>query len=313
LKSFYEANHSQDVALPEMTYSDWTTAVEPKVTGTWNLHHALPSDLDFFILFSSYSGIAGQWGQANYSAANTFLDAFVQYRHSQGLSASVIDIGAMGEVGFVSQNADIMTKFHKTGMRLLTENNLLDAMTLAILRSSPCFGAPSTSDGAYIQPSQILTGFETVVPISSPTNRVAWKRDVRMSIYHNINGVAESSSSGGTEENGLKALLSAADSRPEVLAENDGTTATEIIAKALASALGNILVKDEEAISLTLPLDALGVDSLVAMEVRNWIRKQISVDVSVFVIVQSTSLQALAENIRGAVLARVQSSSSSSL
>ena len=198
-------------------------------------------------------------------------------------------------------------------MRLLTENNLLDAMTLAILRSSPRFGAPSTSDGAYIQPSQILTGFETVVPISSPTNRVAWKRDVRMSIYHNLNGMAESSSSGGTEENGLKALLSAAESRPEVLAENDGTTATDIIAKALASALGNILVKDEEAISLTLPLDALGVDSLVAMEVRNWIRKQICVDVSVFVIVQSTSLQALAENIRGAVVARVQSSSSSSL
>ncbi|KAL6231526.1 hypothetical protein BDW75DRAFT_247843 [Aspergillus navahoensis] len=300
----------RDVALPELTFPDWMAAVEPKVTGTWNLRSALPQDLDFFILFSSYSGIAGQWGQANYSAASTFLDAFVQYRHGLGQSASVIDIGAMGEVGFVSQNADIMTKFHKTGMRLLTENNLLDAMTLAILRSSPGLSPPSTSDGAYIQPSQILTGFETVVPISSPTNRVAWKRDVRMSIYHNINGVTESSSSGGIEENGLKALLSAAESRPEVLAENEGATATEIIAKALASALGNILVKDEEAISLTLPLEALGVDSLVAMEVRNWIRKQIAVDVSVLVIVQSTSLRALAGNIRGAVLARVQSSSS---
>ncbi|KAL4998919.1 hypothetical protein BDV10DRAFT_200929 [Aspergillus recurvatus] len=305
----------RDVALPELTFPDWTTAVEPKVTGTWSLHNALPHDLDFFILFSSYSGIAGQWGQANYSAANTFLDAFVQYRHALGQSASVIDIGAMGEVGFVSQNADIMTKFHKTGMRLLTENNLLDAMTLAILRSRPGLSTPSTpstSKGAYIQRSQILTGFETVVPISSPTNRVAWKRDVRMSIYHNINGVTESSSSGGIEENGLKALLSAAESRPEALAENEGATATETIAKALASALGNILVKDEDAISLTLPLEALGVDSLVAMEVRNWIRKQIAVDVSVFVIVQSTSLRALAENIRGAVLARVQSSSSSS-
>jgi len=277
--------------------------VQPKVDGTWNLHHALPEDLDFFILFSSYSGIAGQWGQANYSAANTFLDAFVQYRHMQGRSASVVDIGAMGEVGFVSQNEEIMTKFHKTGMRLLTENNLLDAMTLAVLCSAP--GITRSPDGAYVQPGQILTGFETVVPISAPTNRVAWKRDIRMGIYHNINGETENHASSSAEGDGLKALLATAESRSEILTENDGAAATEVIAKALALALGNILVKDGDAMSLRLPLDALGVDSLVAMEVRNWIRKQVTVDVSVFIIVQSSSLLALADDIRKAVLVKV--------
>lgn len=274
-----------------------------KVDGTRNLHNALPTGLDFFILFSSYSGIAGQWGQANYSAANTFLDAFVQYRHHLGQNASVIDIGAMGEVGFVSQSADLMAKFEKTGMRLVMENDLLDAMTLAILCSSP--SNTRSSNGSYIQPSQILTGFETLVPISSPTNRVAWKRDVRMSIYHNINGATETSSASAADNNGLKDLLVSAESNPEVLSENDGTVATETIAKALASALSKIFVRDEDAMSLTVSLDALGVDSLVAMEVRNWIRKQIAVDVSVFVLLQSESLLALADHIRGLVLIRL--------
>ncbi|KAF2158800.1 hypothetical protein M409DRAFT_71433 [Zasmidium cellare ATCC 36951] len=297
----------RDIALPELTYPDWKTCVEPKVNGTWNLHKYLPSELDFFILFSSYSGIAGQWGQANYSAANTFLDAFVQHRHGLGQSASVIDIGAMGEVGFVSQNQDIMTKFHKTGMRLLTENNLLNAMALAILRSTP--HDTKTADGGYLQSSQILTGFETVVPISSPTNRVAWKRDVRMSIYHNINGATETSTSSAAEEDGLKALLSSAEAKSSVLSENDGAEANQVIAKGLASALSHILVKDEDSMHLDQPPEALGVDSLVAMEVRNWIRKQTAADISVFIILQSTSLLDLANNIRTAVLARLEASS----
>ncbi|OJJ97388.1 hypothetical protein ASPACDRAFT_1882131 [Aspergillus aculeatus ATCC 16872] len=97
----------RDVSLEKMTYSDWVTVVEPKVQGTWNLHNVLPSNLDFFILISSCSGLCGQWGQANYAAANTFLDAFVQYRHHQGLPASVIDLGVMGDVGFVARNQNL--------------------------------------------------------------------------------------------------------------------------------------------------------------------------------------------------------------
>lgn len=90
----------KDIGLSDMTFPDWTAAVEPKVKGTWNLHHAtMSSPVEFFLLFSSQSGLIGLWGQANYAAANTFLDAFVQYRHRKNLPASVIDIGLVGDVG----------------------------------------------------------------------------------------------------------------------------------------------------------------------------------------------------------------------
>lgn len=50
------------------------------------------------VIFSSYSGLVGQLGQSNYASANTFLDAFVQYRHANGLPASVHDIGVIEDV-----------------------------------------------------------------------------------------------------------------------------------------------------------------------------------------------------------------------
>ncbi|KAM4058125.1 KR domain-containing protein [Hirsutella rhossiliensis] len=74
-----------------MSYDEWTASTAPKVRGTWNLHNASLSaktDLDFFTMFSSVSGIVGQAGQANYASGNSFLDAFAQYRNDLGLPAS---------------------------------------------------------------------------------------------------------------------------------------------------------------------------------------------------------------------------------
>lgn len=72
---------------------------------SWNLLQVTKIEpLDFFVSFSSISGLIGQPGQANYAAANTFLDAFVLYRQSLGLRASVIDLGIVNDIGYVSES-----------------------------------------------------------------------------------------------------------------------------------------------------------------------------------------------------------------
>lgn len=289
----------RDISLSDMTFADWTTAVAPKVQGTWNLHEAITSELDFFILCSSYSGIVGQWGQANYAAANTFLDAFVQYRHHKGLAASVIDIGVMGEVGFVSKNKDILGLFQKSGMRILKEQDLLDATNLAIQRSKP--SRAQVSDGCFDSPGQILLGLVTSVPIASPNNRVVWKNDIRMSIYHNINGGKDSASSATAELDDITTLLKSAASDPSVLQDEESTV---IIATAIASALANFLIKEEGSIKVEDSPEHAGLDSLVAMELRNWIRQRFGVDTTVMTIVQSTSIMSLGDYIRTALVKR---------
>lgn len=51
-----------------MTHEQFLGVIRPKVQGSWNLHHYLPKDMDFFILLSSSAGIAGSRGQGNYAA-----------------------------------------------------------------------------------------------------------------------------------------------------------------------------------------------------------------------------------------------------
>lgn len=287
-----------------MTFEDWVTAVTPKVRGTWNLHEALPTDLEFFIVCSSYSGIVGQWGQANYAAANTFLDAFVQYRHAKGLVASVIDIGVMGEVGFVSKHKEVLDRFQKSGMRILKEQDLLDAFNLAIQSSASTKSEIAGHDrkvAAYSNPGQILLGLVTTVPVTSPNNRVVWKSDVRMSIYHNINCADDSSTTTLAEKDDIASLLTAASVSPSVLEED---TATEVIGRAITAALAKFLIKDESSIQLQLSPEKNGIDSLVAMELRNWIRQKFGIETSVMVIVQSSSLSSLADTIRQDLIQR---------
>src|SRR5436190_10495027 len=117
-----------------MTYSDWTAVVSPKVDGTWNLHSALlGTDLDFFLLSSSVLSQIGQPGQANYGAANTFLDAFVQYRHSLGLPASVSNIGVVKGIGFAAENIPVQKTLKVQGHHFLGEQELLNSLQFSIL------------------------------------------------------------------------------------------------------------------------------------------------------------------------------------
>lgn len=126
-----------DTGVMDMDLEKWDTAVKPKVNGTWNLHEALPTDLDFFVMASSLSGTFGNYGQSNYAAANTFLDAFAQFRQGKGLAASTVDLGVVDEIGFVSRDASVHRSMVQQMSAAISEQSLLDCFHLAIVRSRP--------------------------------------------------------------------------------------------------------------------------------------------------------------------------------
>ncbi len=78
--------------------STFRSVLQPKMQGTWNLHR-LPVSPQYFVMFSSIQTLFGGAGQCDYTAANTFLDAFAHYRHSLGLPATVINWPAWKQVG----------------------------------------------------------------------------------------------------------------------------------------------------------------------------------------------------------------------
>ncbi|KAM7190948.1 lovastatin nonaketide synthase [Rhypophila sp. PSN 637] len=272
----------QDRAVDNMTAEDWYTAVRPKVDGTWNLHNSLANTvLDFFVMFSSTSGLMGQYGQSNYAAANCFLDAFVQYRHRLGLAASVIDLGVMEDVGFVAESANLLEYFRFLDANLLTEEDMRECVALAIARSFP---RPDQS--TLSNPSQISTGVLSNIPLSDPSNRIIWKRDRRFSAYRSNMESGGSDGDSGTDES-LKSFMMQLSSRGGTsgLVESE---AVEFLSNEIGRTLYGFMMKNAEDMQLGKPLAALGLDSLVAIELRNWCRTQIGLDVSVLEIMQST-------------------------
>ncbi|RYP03227.1 hypothetical protein DL764_005274 [Monosporascus ibericus] len=104
--------------------------------------------LDFFLLMSSLSGIIGQVGQANYTEADSFLDASVTYRSVIGLPHTAINVGALEGVGYLSENSDLLEEMKGTEWRSITEKQLLEAFGTASKRSLTPEGEKKSTPGA---------------------------------------------------------------------------------------------------------------------------------------------------------------------
>ncbi len=92
-----------DALLHSMSWEQFTQVMAPKVQGAWHLHkltRALP--LDFFVCFSSMSSLVGSLGQGNYAAANAFMDALAQHRWAMGLPGLSINWGPWAQAGMAA-------------------------------------------------------------------------------------------------------------------------------------------------------------------------------------------------------------------
>ncbi|KAK2048031.1 putative polyketide synthase [Colletotrichum somersetense] len=288
----------RDVGVLDMDLDTYQAVIRPRVQGTWNLHNALADQpLDFFVLFSSICGMVGYYGQANYAASNTFLDAFVQYRHDRGLAASVIDIGAVDDVGFISRTPAAKETMLAMSGRLISEQDFLEGLHLAIAQST----AQPVADRDHLaaagggvrfrNPSQITQALECRLPIADPQNGIIWKRDPRMAIYRNIETVTTGDAAATS---GMKPFLAAVAEDPGRLDQPD---AAEFLAGQIRDRMATFLMRrdDEKPLDLGLTLSAAGVDSLVAIELRNWWKQNLGADVSVLELMNGGSIQRLGE------------------
>jgi acyl transferase domain-containing protein/NADPH:quinone reductase-like Zn-dependent oxidoreductase len=282
---FQAAMVLQDAPFKEMTSKQWQSCMAPKVQGTYNLHKAsleVTSALEFFVCFSSLSGVVGSAAQANYSAANSYMDALVAYRRSLGLPASTMNSGMIVGIGVVSQNASLQALMERTGYDPIAEEELLCQIEEAILESQ----GPLLSDEGIIMP-------QTITGINLDRQDLPWvKRPLFANIYQN-----HDSKSGAVSQKGAEKALS------DILrATNTLEARIAKLTEAFCEKIVVVLGVPSTAILLTNKLSAYGLDSIVAMEFRKWFANSVGVELTMFDILGATSIQALATKAANAII-----------
>jgi zearalenone synthase (highly reducing iterative type I polyketide synthase) len=290
----------RDVVFEKMQYEQWTTGLRPKVQGTWNLHqyfnHERP--LDFMIFCSSIAGVFGNPSQAQYAAGNTYQDALASYRHAQGLKAVSVNLGIMRDVGVIAEG----------------DSHFMQTWEAALGIREPAFRAlmKSLINGQQVQqlqqhdhpdglrrrrpcPPQVCVGLGTGDILATHNlARPIYFQDPRFGPLAVTSATATSAGSSGS---GDGATASLASRLSEVSTNKDPAVAAGIITEALVKTMAEILRMPPSEVDPSRPMYRYGVDSLVALEVRNWITKEMKANMTLMEILAAVPMEAFAVQI----------------
>jgi hypothetical protein len=289
------ANLLKDHFIPEMAHSDWKEGLSPKVAGTWNLHEALKgydSRLRFFVVCGSVTGVMGNAGQVNYSSANAFLTSFAQYRLRAGLPASVVNLGGVDEVGHLAiQDQKLRDRMQAAHVRLLSEQEVLDAFEIAMLECQPSIMLANESSNDILRVrNDVIVGMSSTESLADPSVRPLWGRDARFSVYANFDINKRPISKNIHAVQGLQQQLVAIKKNPDLLKDPTlhKSIVTEIV-KLLQEY--SIFARGQEYAQVA----ALPIDSLMAVEFRNWSRRYLDINLPLTAIAKAGTVQGLGE------------------
>jgi acyl carrier protein/NADP-dependent 3-hydroxy acid dehydrogenase YdfG len=260
----HAAGFVEDGILARMSQESLARVMAPKVQGAWHLHRLTRHRrLDFFVGFSSMTSLLGNAGQGNYAAANAFLDALMHYRRGMGLPGLSINWGIWREVGMAAVDPS----------RRLTP---LEARGI---------------DG--IGPDEGIAALETLL-----AGRVAQVGVMPVDWNRYLAGSAEGASpvlAHLLKSGGRAAAAPAARAPPSLSPEH--------VEEGLTAEIRRVLDLDADLyIDPTEPLARLGLDSLMAVELRNRLGALLGATLPATLLFDYPSVQALAGYVRSEVL-----------
>ncbi|WDG31711.1 thioester reductase domain-containing protein [Streptomyces sp. CA-278952] len=269
-----------DGIITALTPDRLTTVLRPKADAAWHLHDLTRNHpLTLFILFSSVAGVVGSPGQANYSAANHFLDALAQHRRANGLPADSLAWAAWGqERGMASRLSEVdRSRATQAGLRPIAPHEGC-ALFDAAISAAHATTVPMHLDTALIgrqpgPPLPVLRGL-----VRTPARRVV---------------------AATAEDTGLLA---------ERLALLDDAGQEELLLDLVRTAVAAILGHSgTDRITPTSVFTELGFDSLTAVELRNLLEGRTGLRLPPTLLFDHTSPAALIAHLRAELSSRTES------
>lgn len=260
-----------DGALVQQEWANFEKVLAPKVSGAWNLHlltEALP--LDFFVLFSSGSAVMGAAGQGNYAAANAFLDGLAHYRAARGLPGLSINWGAWSEVGMAATLSEKQQeRLHAQGLRMIAPDQGVQVL------------------------EQLMRGLLAQVAVI-PADRQYWNSpEVVQAAFPLLKSLVKAapadadSEQVGSESIHQRILQAPVDERGNLL--------RDFLRRQIAAVIGMSADALDEALSIT----SLGIDSLMAVEIRNRLDKNLGLNMTVATILEGPSVLQMVDQLQG--------------
>jgi D-arabinose 1-dehydrogenase-like Zn-dependent alcohol dehydrogenase/acyl carrier protein len=274
---FHTAMVLQDTLLANLTREQLNAVLAPKVRGAELLDRLTRDDpIRQFVMFSSATTLVGNPGQANYVAANGYLEGLAARRRAQGLPGLAVAWGAISDAGYLARNADVGDLLaRKLGRHALTAGEALDG--LAALMALPQDDVSAAAVGYA---------------------RIDWaaaRRDLAIlsSPYAERLGIASADDAGG--ESGAIDLAA-------LIKGLDRASAIARICKLLAVEIGRILRIGEDDIDPARPLTEVGMDSLMALELRMAAERQFGIDIPLMSLANGATLSDMAARITDQVM-----------
>ncbi|MCL5996214.1 MAG: type I polyketide synthase [Chloroflexi bacterium] len=252
-----------DGVLVQQHLDRFATVLAPKVYGAWHLH-TLTRDMpmDFFVLFSSVASVLGSAGQGNYAAANAFMDALAHQRRAEGLPALSINWGAWSEAGMA---AGLVQKARGNGMDAISPEQGTQVFGYLLNQSLP----------------QV-----TVLPVD--WHRLAAQFTITRvppllsDMLHDITAMA-------TDPDGRSAPTLV--QQLKVAAPEE---CRDLVLAFLRTQVNQVIgVAASEVIDPIQPLNSLGLDSLMAVELRNRLQTALGISMPVAQLLEGPSLNEL--------------------
>ena len=266
---YHAAGVLEDRLVTDMSADDLVRVLRPKALGAWTLHAAsvaanLP--LDHFLLFSSIANLVGNSRQANYCAANGFLDGLAALRRRQGLPAISIHFGAIAGTGMLAEDERVGQHLTQIGL------------------------APLEVDVALRGVGRALAKDLAAIAVAE---EIAWDR---WAGYEQVGGrspcfaelVEASRASRGGDASLVEELQAA-------VAQMDDASAHDLLKGLIAEIVARGLKSSVERLNVNQSFDALGVDSLMSIEIQLLLEETLGVGYSVVELLGPVTVTALTD------------------
>lgn len=268
----------RDGLYENMTFSAYQEALQPKMQGAIALDKALGNTpLDFFLMTSSISAVLGNPGQANYCAANSYLDFLALRRRRNGLAACSIALPMVEDVGVVAENVAVAEALARKMPFGINEKEMLVAFEAAILH-----GQPTDAKAVGLGDVQLILGLEPEAMLQAMDDDQVdlsdsfWHRDARMSsVRASLEAKQKENGTTSTGQGSDRSFASTLSGLPQ-------DEMLKALSMHIVERAGRILGLEPESFQLEgVSLGNHGVDSMIGVELQRWLFTEFGLQVSV--------------------------------